>query len=100
MPLQLDQEVIGEEELFEKIDLGERTGKAEIPKPPSEAKEPRVPKEEPLGRRGLFEKISGLEEFEELLEDIEDLAVLAERREEPTVTHAEVLAQLKRDGIL
>ncbi len=41
-----------------------------------------------------------IEEFEELLEDIEDLAVLAERREEPTVTHAEVLAQLKRDGIL
>lgn len=41
-----------------------------------------------------------IEEFEELLEDIEDLAVLAERRDEPTVTHAEVLAQLKRDGIL
>ncbi len=41
-----------------------------------------------------------IEEFEELLEDIEDLAVLAERREEPTVTHAEVLTQLKRDGIL
>ncbi|MDO9348479.1 MAG: hypothetical protein Q7T47_04270 [Anaerolineales bacterium] len=41
-----------------------------------------------------------IEEFEELLEDIEDLAVLAERRDEPTVTHAEVLAQLKSDGIL
>ncbi len=40
-----------------------------------------------------------IEEFEELLEDIEDLAVLAERRDEPTVTHAEILAQLKSDGI-
>jgi hypothetical protein len=36
--------------------------------------------------------------FEELLEDIEDLAVLAERRDEPTLTHEKVLAKLKQDG--
>ncbi len=41
-----------------------------------------------------------LTEYEELLEDIEDLAAMAERRDEPTVTHEELLASLKRDGIL
>jgi PHD/YefM family antitoxin component YafN of YafNO toxin-antitoxin module len=41
-----------------------------------------------------------IEEFRELLEDIEDLAVLAERREEPTIPHEEVMAKLKRDGLL
>lgn len=41
-----------------------------------------------------------IEEFEELLEDIDDLAVLAERRDDPTISHAEVVAQLKKNGIL
>lgn len=41
-----------------------------------------------------------IEEFEELLEDLQDLAVLAERRDEPTVPHEEVVARLKRDGYL
>ncbi|HEY9283844.1 MAG TPA: hypothetical protein VIP46_10355 [Pyrinomonadaceae bacterium] len=39
------------------------------------------------------------DEFQELLEDLEDLAALAERRDEPTVSHGEVLAELKRDGL-
>ena len=38
--------------------------------------------------------------FRDLLEDIEDLAAVAERREEPTIPHEEVLARLKRDGLL
>ena len=38
--------------------------------------------------------------FRELLEDIEDLAAIAERREEPTIPHDEVIAQLKRDGLI
>ena len=38
--------------------------------------------------------------FRELLEDIEDLAAIAERREEPTISHEEVVAQLRRDGLL
>jgi hypothetical protein len=38
--------------------------------------------------------------FRDLLEDIEDLAAIAERREEPTIPHEEVIAQLKRDGLL
>ena len=33
-----------------------------------------------------------IEEFEELLEDIDDLAVLAERRDEPSISHAEVIS--------
>jgi PHD/YefM family antitoxin component YafN of YafNO toxin-antitoxin module len=41
-----------------------------------------------------------IEEFEELLEDLEDSAVLAERREEPTIPFEEVMERLKRDGFL
>jgi hypothetical protein len=41
-----------------------------------------------------------INEFEELLEDVEDLAVVAERRDEPTVPHDELLAGLKRDGLI
>lgn len=41
-----------------------------------------------------------IEEYEELLEDLDDLALAAERRAEPTVSHDELLAELKRDGIL
>ena len=40
------------------------------------------------------------EDFQELLEDLEDLSAVAERRGEPTVSHDEVLAELKRDGLL
>jgi PHD/YefM family antitoxin component YafN of YafNO toxin-antitoxin module len=41
-----------------------------------------------------------LDEFQELMEDIEDLAALAERREEPTISHEQLLAELKRDGLI
>ena len=41
-----------------------------------------------------------IEEFEELLEDLQDLAILAERRDEPTIPHEDVIARLKRDGYL
>ena len=33
-----------------------------------------------------------ISEFEELLEDIHDLALMAERRDEPTISHEELLA--------
>ena len=39
-------------------------------------------------------------QFEELLEDIEDLAIVAERRDEPTTSHADLIAELKQDGII
>lgn len=41
-----------------------------------------------------------IKEFEELLEDIEDLAIVVERTNEPTTTHKDLLAELKKDGIL
>lgn len=41
-----------------------------------------------------------LAEFEELLEDLQDLAAVAERRDEETVSHEEVISALKRDGLL
>jgi PHD/YefM family antitoxin component YafN of YafNO toxin-antitoxin module len=41
-----------------------------------------------------------ISEFEELLEDLQDLASVAERRAEPTISHNELLAELKRDGIV
>ena len=41
-----------------------------------------------------------INEFQELMEDIEDLATIAERREEPTVSHDQLLAELKQDGLI
>ena len=41
-----------------------------------------------------------LGEFEELLEDLEDLAALAERRDEPTTSHEDFVAELKHDDLL
>ena len=46
------------------------------------------------------EVILPINEFEDLLEDIEDLAAVAERREEPTISHEQLLAELKKDGLL
>ena len=39
-------------------------------------------------------------DYERLLEDLQDLAAIAERREEPTVSHEDLIAELKRDGLL
>ncbi|MGH8583024.1 MAG: hypothetical protein ACREWG_09600 [Gammaproteobacteria bacterium] len=41
-----------------------------------------------------------IDEYQELLEDIEDLAAVADRRNEATVFHETVLAALKADGLL
>lgn len=41
-----------------------------------------------------------ISKFLELLEDIEDLAAVAERREEPTISHVELLKELKQDGLI
>ena len=38
--------------------------------------------------------------YEKLLEDLEDLAVVAERGDEPAIAHEQFIAELKRDGIL
>lgn len=41
-----------------------------------------------------------LKEYEEMLEDIHDLAVIAERREEPQIPFNELKKRLKADGLL
>ena len=41
-----------------------------------------------------------IEQFNQLLEDISDLAVMAERREEPAISHNQLKQQLMRDGLL
>jgi hypothetical protein len=39
-------------------------------------------------------------DYEKLLEDLNDLAVVAERRGEPTIPHEQFVSELKRDGLL
>jgi hypothetical protein len=39
-------------------------------------------------------------EYEELLEDLADLAMVAERSGEPTVPYDQVVSKLKSDGLL
>jgi len=41
-----------------------------------------------------------IEEYADLLEDLDDLAAAAERSAEPTVPHGDVVAELKEDGRL
>jgi hypothetical protein len=41
-----------------------------------------------------------ISQYEKLLEDLDDLAAIAERRDEPVVPHDEFIAELKRDGII
>lgn len=38
--------------------------------------------------------------YEKLLEDLDDLAAIAERRDEPVVPHDQFIAELKHDGIV
>ena len=40
-----------------------------------------------------------IDDYEKLLEDMDDLAVIAERREEQTIPHAEFMKRLKRNGL-
>ena len=44
--------------------------------------------------------ILSIASFEELIEDIEDLAVIAERKNEPTISHSTLLEELKKDGLI
>ena len=44
--------------------------------------------------------ILSIEDFEALLEDLEDLAIIAERRDEPAISHEKLKEELKKDGLL
>jgi hypothetical protein len=39
-----------------------------------------------------------IKEYTELLEDLQDLAVIAERRDEPSLSHSKVMEDLKKNG--
>lgn len=39
-------------------------------------------------------------EFEKLLEDLDDLAKIAERRDEEIVSHTDLITELKTDGLI
>jgi hypothetical protein len=41
-----------------------------------------------------------MSDYEKLLEDLDDLAVVAERRQEPTIPHEQFVDELKRDGVV
>lgn len=41
-----------------------------------------------------------LEDYEELLEDIHDLTIIAERKDEPTISFEELKRRLKADGLI
>ncbi len=44
--------------------------------------------------------ILSLASFRDLIEDLEDLAMVAERRDESTISHDELINELKQDGLL
>jgi len=46
------------------------------------------------------EVILSMEIFNQLIEDMEDMAVIAERRDEPVTSHDDFLAELKSDGLI
>ena len=50
------------------------------------------------GRRTAV--LLSLEQYEKLMEDLHDLAVVAERREEKAITLQELKRRLKKDGLL
>jgi hypothetical protein len=44
--------------------------------------------------------VLSMEQYERLLEDLHDLAVVAERRDEKTISLEELKRRLKKDGLL
>jgi len=41
-----------------------------------------------------------IDRYERLVEDLEDLAAVAERKDEPSISHQELIDELKKDGII
>lgn len=41
-----------------------------------------------------------IQQFKELLEDLENLAIVAERKEESTTSHADLVAELRQDDLI
>jgi hypothetical protein len=41
-----------------------------------------------------------ISDYEKLLEDLDDLAAVAERRDEKTIPHKQFVAEMRRDGAI
>jgi hypothetical protein len=41
-----------------------------------------------------------VEQYEDLLEDIHDLAAIAERKDEPSINYDDLMKRLKADGLI
>lgn len=41
-----------------------------------------------------------IKQYHELLEDLADLAVVSERKDEPIITHKKLIEELKNEGLL
>ena len=46
------------------------------------------------------EVIMKVKDFEELLEDLNDMSIVAERRDEETISHKDLVKDLKRNDII
>jgi hypothetical protein len=44
--------------------------------------------------------VLSIADYEKLLDDLDDLSAIAERRNEPSIPYDQFTAELKRDGIL
>jgi hypothetical protein len=44
--------------------------------------------------------VLSMQEFENILEDFEDLAIIAERKDEKVFSHQDILKELEQDGII
>jgi len=52
----------------------------------------------PQGQR--IAVLLSMDVYQELLDDLEDMAAIIERQDEPLIDHAVVMAELKADGLL
>lgn len=41
-----------------------------------------------------------ISDYEQLMEDIQDLAAIADRRDEPVLSHQDFISELRKDGLL
>lgn len=46
------------------------------------------------------EVVISYRDYERLMEDIHDLTIVAERKDEETISHVEMIKRLKKDGLL
>ena len=86
-------DLLPEEELVQKLERSIKENRPLIIKQGFDPTAPDIHLGHTVGLRKL-------KQFEELMEDLEDLAVVAERRDEGTISHEELIKELKANGII